>query len=63
LQREIAKHISGKYDKTNKQFIRTLINNYLDTALENADKFSNEIVFDKNPYTNIGWIIKEVYEL
>jgi len=63
LQREISNQINGEYDKTDEQFIWLLIDNYLNAALKNADKFSNELTFDKNPYTNIGWVIKEIYEL
>lgn len=63
LQREISNYISGEYDKTDDQFISLLVADRIGIAFKNAIKFDNEIVFDKNPYTNVGWIIKEIYEL
>ena len=65
LKREISKQIHREYDdkaKTDDQLISSFVDR-LNIALENAKNFSNELVFDKNPYTNIGWIIKEIYEL
>jgi len=65
LKREISKQINREYDdkaKTDDQLISSFVDS-VKIALKNADKFSNEISFDKNPYTNVGWIIKEIYEL
>jgi len=65
LKQEISKQINRKYDdrtKTDDQLISSLVED-IDRALKNTSSFSKELVLDENPYTNLGWLIKEIYEL
>ena len=64
LKQEISKYINREYDKKAKAD-EQLISSFTERlciALENAKRFRSELVFDENPYTNIGYIIKKIYE-
>ncbi|MDR2832083.1 MAG: RloB family protein [Streptococcaceae bacterium] len=60
LKNELSKIIGRKYTKADDRFLRKVADN-IETAFENSVFMTEDVLFDKNPYTNIGHIIKEVY--
>lgn len=62
LKKRLTSNLQRTYHKTDDKMITDLVDR-IEIALKHAEKFDKNLNISQNPYTNIGWIIKEIYGL
>ena len=60
LNQKLSKFLGGKYTKTDEKQLDKLVD-LVDNALRNTTNMAEKIDFSKNPYTNLGSVVREIY--
>lgn len=60
LNKKLSNFLGGKYTKTDEKQLDKLVD-LVDDALRNTANMAEEIDFSRNPYTNLGSIVKKIY--